>query len=109
MVVAFFLFSLHFVTMLCCIPVKVIIETGEWAEEIAWEIYPPRELFSDFGMYQDFSIYKHEYCFATNTTLTFVAYDSYGDGWNGGNPIDLFLGSLFVSHVCAIHQKMNGK
>lgn len=67
----------------CCIPVKVVIETKEWADEISWETDPESLAFFD-GVYQDFSVYHHEFCLPPNSTYTFVAKDSFGDGWHGG-------------------------
>lgn len=67
----------------CCIPVEIVIETREWADEITWETVPPSEAFFD-DEYQDNSVYHHHFCLPPITTYVFVAKDYWGDGWNGG-------------------------
>lgn len=80
-----FVFSLFLVQKCfpCCIPVMVVIHTTNWAEDISWETEPHSEAFF-LGVYEDNSVYQHEYCLPPQTTYTFVANGSYGDGWNGG-------------------------
>lgn len=76
-------FQEYFTFCYCCIPVKIVIETKQWAEDIKWETYPSSEA-SFFGAYDDYSMYEHEYCLAPNTTFILVAYGFSGDGWHGG-------------------------
>lgn len=82
----FFVFILFFRTCCtdaCCIPIKVLIQTMEYANEITWETDPPSDAFF-YGEYKERTRYEHDFCLSPNTTFTFVAMDSYGDGWNGG-------------------------
>lgn len=74
----------------CCIPVKIVIETKDYADEIYWETDPPSEAFF-FDFYDDHSLYEHNHCLPPSTTFTFVAHDEYGDGWNGGANSTLFI------------------
>lgn len=67
----------------CCFPVKIVISTEEYGDEIFWEILQNNNVIAGGGSYEDFSQYEYDFCF-TPGVYKFVAMDSYGDGWNGG-------------------------
>lgn len=83
MIIVFLLLFKLVLSLDCCIPVQVIIKTGEWAEEISWETDPESDARSN-EVYAWDSEYVHDFCLPPSTTYTFVALDEYGDGWNGG-------------------------
>lgn len=65
-----------------CSLVTVVIDTKKWADEISFQIHPQTQVFSGF---KDFSQKKFNFCLLSYTTFTFIAKDSFGDGWNGGD------------------------
>lgn len=81
----------------CCINITVVINTTVFSDEIGWETIPKSDAFSN-QIYSDFSLYKHEHCLPPNTEFTFLAKDSFGDGWEGGSHfhIPFFILSRFL-------------
>lgn len=51
------------------------------------------------GEYEDEIRYEHEFCLPPNTTFTFVAYDYWGDGWNGGYLFHFYNNKLFYTQI----------
>lgn len=77
-----------------CNDIELIIETetGEWAEEMAWNLYNDSNIL--LGSFQgmdgaDYSQYSDNFCLESNCYFI-EAIDSWGDGWNGGQ-ITLFF------------------
>lgn len=66
----------------CCIPVKIAVDTRQSAHELYWELKPAQAFLNE--VYKDFSRYEHEYCLPPNSTFTFIASNTVGDGWHGG-------------------------
>lgn len=66
------------------IPVTVEMSTGTWASEVSWEITNPFGVQLAFGDgYEDYTSYTTFECVYAGC-LTLTMYDSYGDGWQGG-------------------------
>ena len=65
------------------------IETGSWSEELSWSIYDSLNMFLDTSSfhvygYADQATFQHDICLSDGCYY-FNMYDSYGDGWQGGN------------------------
>lgn len=65
------------------------IETGSWADELSWSIYDSLNMFLDSSSfyiygYSDYTTFQHDICLSDGCYY-FNMYDSYGDGWQGGN------------------------
>ena len=68
------------------IELTIATETGEWAEEMAWNIYnESNNLIASFqGMEgSDYTDYSSSFCVEPGCYFI-EALDSWGDGWNGG-------------------------
>ena len=80
-------------------PILLEVTNGSWPSEISWQIYDADETL----MYSGFAGDSPTFCF-TPGVYTFVAADSYGDGWNGAtatlsSPVDGSIAFLEVP-VC---------
>ncbi len=67
--------------------IAITIYSGDYADEIGWEILDNNGnvVFSkSYGTYTTHSHYYYDTITLKPGTYTFVAKDSYGDGWNGG-------------------------
>jgi choice-of-anchor B domain-containing protein len=66
------------------IPIVVEMSTGTWGSEVSWEILGQlgTPLASGTG-YEDFTTYTSFVCVSPGC-MTLMMYDSYGDGWQGG-------------------------
>ena len=65
-------------------PAVVNIVTNTWSEEISWAILQEGELIAEGSSYGENNYqYTEEICLEDGC-YTFEMYDSYGDGWNGG-------------------------
>jgi choice-of-anchor B domain-containing protein len=69
----------------------VTIETGSFAEQLSWSIHDSIGVLVDslyayyyVSEYIDYNTYQHEVCL-DDGCYYFNMYDSYGDGWQGGN------------------------
>jgi len=78
-----------FLTLPVCAPGtrKVIIDinTSSFGNEVSWDIRSSTGVVMASGSgYASSSSYQSEACLADGEVYTFFAYDSWGDGWNGG-------------------------
>ncbi|MFZ6052756.1 T9SS type A sorting domain-containing protein [Halocola ammonii] len=65
-------------------PAVVNIVTNTWSEEISWAILQEGEIVAEGSDYEENNYqYTEEICLEDGC-YTFEMYDSYGDGWNGG-------------------------
>lgn len=65
--------------------VIITINTVSWGSEITWEITSSAgAVVASGGPYSNNTTYTTEACLADGEVFTFNAYDSFGDGWNGG-------------------------
>ncbi|MFH1320321.1 MAG: GEVED domain-containing protein [Bacteroidota bacterium] len=64
----------------------IVIKTGAWGYEVIWEILENStgQVVGTGSGYSDNSAYVDTVCLNSFSNYTFNAYDSYGDGWNGG-------------------------
>jgi polyhydroxybutyrate depolymerase len=73
-----------------CNDVELIIvtNTGEWAEEMSWNLYNENNLIGSFQGIDgsDYTEYTTSFCLETGCYFI-EALDSWGDGWNGGEII----------------------
>ncbi|NPA33673.1 MAG: T9SS type A sorting domain-containing protein [Chlorobi bacterium] len=64
------------------------INTQSWGSEIFWKLFymPDSVLVTSVssGTYASSNSYTDSFCLISNATYRFEAWDSYGDGWNGG-------------------------
>jgi len=63
------------------------IMTGSWATEVYWELLSGEGMivaYGGAGDYSNDSPYSIPLCLEVGGEYTMNAYDSYGDGWNGG-------------------------
>ena len=63
------------------------IMTGSWATEVYWELLSGEGMivaYGGAGDYADATPYSIPLCLEVGGEYTMNAYDSYGDGWNGG-------------------------
>ena len=62
------------------------LTTGDWASELSWSITDTNGTLIDTcnQLYQDHTLYTDTFCLE-NGCYNFNMYDSYGDGWQGGN------------------------
>lgn len=69
------------------IVVEVSLYSGDWAEEISWAVTDELGLLIDSSsqVYANNTNYVEQLCLEENSCYQFHLYDSYGDGWNGGN------------------------
>lgn len=69
-----------------CETVVFTSNTGQWGNEMAWEVYNYEDevLTASFQGEQDFASDEQEICLEEGCYV-FVLYDSWGDGWNGGD------------------------
>jgi choice-of-anchor B domain-containing protein len=79
--------------------IQLVINSGDWAEEITWSVYTSNGLFVDSlsTNYQNNTEYVHSLCLYNNTCYLFNLYDSYGDGWNGGTYLLQYEDSITIS------------
>ena len=69
-------------------PAVAASNTGEWGEEMSWELYGPEpnseNLVASFQGIDDYTNSVDTLCLEPGC-YAFVMYDSWGDGWNGGS------------------------
>ena len=64
--------------------VQFVLTTEFWASEISWSLlHNGEEIASSDGFYDNYMTYTEWLCLEDGC-YTFVMYDSFGDGWNGG-------------------------
>lgn len=69
------------------VELTIVTETGEWAEEMSWNLYNENGLLVGFfqGMGgADYTEYSNSFCLEQGCYFI-EALDSWGDGWNGGD------------------------
>ena len=68
------------------IDIIIVTETGEWAEEMAWNFYDEsNNLIGSFQGMEDSDYTEYSASFCVEPWCYFIeALDSWGDGWNGG-------------------------
>ncbi len=67
--------------------INVTVNTGAFAGEVYWKIRDSLNNFYVFEQPQGYSnnnTFSHDVCVYANSWYIMEAYDSYGDGWNGG-------------------------
>jgi len=79
--------------------IQLIINSGDWAEEISWSITDSNGQMVDTSTvdYQNNTEYTHNLCLESSSCYQLNLYDSYGDGWNGGNYQLQYLNSGFIA------------
>ena len=65
------------------VAVQFEIDVRNFGREISWETAPASSAFG--GPYANDRSYSHWHCLPTGARYTFVARDSYGDGWGAGS------------------------
>ena len=67
-------------------PLQLVINSGDWAEEISWSVYTSNGVFVDSSSinYQNNIEYVEDLCFDATLCYQLNLFDSYGDGWNSG-------------------------
>ena len=67
------------------IELTILTQTGEWAEEMSWNLYDSNNLIGSFqGMEgSNYTNYSNDFCLEPGCYFI-EALDSWGDGWNGG-------------------------
>ena len=64
--------------------IYVVLATGQWGEEVSWEINDAAGIIVAGGAgYESNSAYVDSLC-VPNGCYTVTMFDSFGDGWNGG-------------------------
>jgi len=67
------------------IPATLTINTASYGSELYWELLDAEGMVAAYGgPYADDSANEVPVCLAAGMDYTMNAYDSYGDGWNGG-------------------------
>ena len=66
--------------------VILILNTGDWASEVSWSVTDSNGTIKDSSsqVYSDYTQYIDTLCLP-NGCYQFNMYDSYGDGWQGGD------------------------
>ena len=79
--------------------VQLIINSGDWAEEISWSISDANDSVVDTLSvnYLNNIEYVHSLCLSSNSCYLFNLYDSYGDGWNDGTYLFQHEDSITIS------------
>lgn len=78
--------------------VELIINSGDWASEIAWSVTDEEGLLVDTmsSSYENNTEYVQTLCLLENSCYQFHLYDSYGDGWNGGTYQFLYEDGTYI-------------
>ncbi|HIO72810.1 MAG TPA: hypothetical protein EYN38_06875, partial [Flavobacteriales bacterium] len=68
------------------IEIYIVINTSSYGPEVNWEIsdYTSGQVVATGSGYADNSTYVDTVCLSSASNYIFSAYDTYGDGWNGG-------------------------
>ena len=79
--------------------VQLILNSGDWAEEISWSITDSNGVLVDTSAinYQNNIEYLDSFCLLSNTCYQYNLYDSYGDGWNNGSYVLQYEDSLTIA------------
>lgn len=79
--------------------VQLILNSGDWAEEISWSITDSNGVLVDTLAinYQNNIEYLDSFCLLSNTCYQYNLYDSYGDGWNNGSYVLQYEDSLTIA------------
>lgn len=81
--------------------VQVTITTNTWANEIFWQIVDTLSgtIVATGTGYANDSIYYETVCLVPTVGYAFLAWDTYGDGWNGGTyELSTCSGTAFVAN-----------
>jgi choice-of-anchor B domain-containing protein len=81
-------------------PVQLVINSGDWAEEISWSVYTSNGVFVDSSSinYQNNIEYIEDLCLDASLCYQLNLFDSYGDGWNGADYILQYPNTSIISN-----------
>lgn len=76
--------------------VEVLVVSGQWGQEMSWVLFHEGDTVAADGAYQDNTTNVYPLCLEDGC-YTFEMYDSFGDGWNGGN-FSIFVNGFGVAN-----------
>jgi len=81
-------------------PVQLILNSGDWAEEISWSVYTSNGVFVDSSSvnYLNNIEYIEGLCLDASLCYQLNLFDSYGDGWNGAHYILQYQSTSIIAN-----------